>query len=236
MAAGGVSTNRPFLLEARDIVKDYATESGVVKVLRGVSYAVCESDFVAIMGPSGSGKTTFLSLLGGLEQPTSGEIILRGRDLGRLSGFQLAELRRFEVGFIFQQFYLVEHLTALENVEFPLNFQGSLTPAERRRRAVELLELVDLKHRTTHFPRHLSGGEQQRVAIARAIANEPALLLADEPTGNLDASSSEKVLDIFASLNERLGQTIIIVTHDPLVAERASRTVYMDEGRLHELT
>lgn len=218
------------VLETQDVYKEYDTSAGVVAAVRGVDLIIAEGEFVAIMGPSGSGKTTLLSMMGALEPPTRGRVLLRGRDIGLMRSGELAELRRFDVGFVFQRFYLVDHLTARENIGFPLGFDHRLGRSERDERAEQLLEMVGLSHRADHFPRQLSGGEQQRVAIARAMANEPAVILADEPTGNLDQKTSDGILNALEDLNDRLGQTLVLVTHDPRVAERAARVVELEDG------
>ena len=230
--AEGRSTGAPAVLETQNVYKEYEASAGVVTAVRGVDLSIAEGEFASIMGPSGSGKTTLLSLMGALEPPTRGSVLLRGRDIGLMRNRELAELRRFDVGFVFQRFYLVDHLTARENIRFPLGFNTQMSRPERDERADFLLEMVGLGHRGDHFPRQLSGGEQQRVAIARAMANEPAVILADEPTGNLDQRTSDDILTALEDLNERLGQTLVLVTHDPGVAERSSRLIQMEDGAL----
>ena len=230
--AEGKSTGAPAVLETQNVYKEYEASAGVVTAVRGVDLSIAEGEFASIMGPSGSGKTTLLSLMGALEPPTRGSVLLRGRDIGLMRNRELAELRRFDVGFVFQRFYLVDHLTARENIRFPLGFNTQMSRSERDERADYLLEMVGLGHRGDHFPRQLSGGEQQRVAIARAMANEPAVILADEPTGNLDQRTSDDILTALEDLNERLGQTLVLVTHDPGVAERSSRLIQMEDGAL----
>ena len=230
--AEGKSTGAPAVLETQNVYKEYEASAGVVTAVRGVDLSIAEGEFASIMGPSGSGKTTLLSLMGALEPPTRGSVLLRGRDIGLMRNRELAELRRFDVGFVFQRFYLVDHLTARENIRFPLGFNTQMSRPERDERADFLLEMVGLGHRGDHFPRQLSGGEQQRVAIARAMANEPAVILADEPTGNLDQRTSDDILTALEDLNERLGQTLVLVTHDPGVAERSSRLIQMEDGAL----
>ncbi len=218
------------VLQARGAAKHYRTAAGEVRAVADADLSIAEGEFVAIMGPSGSGKTTLLSMLGALESPTKGAVLLRGRDLSRLRSRELASLRRFELGFIFQSFYLVDHLTAFENIRFPLGFNDQLKPAARDARAVELLEMVGLADRADHFPRQLSGGEQQRVAIARAMANEPAVILADEPTGNLDRHSGDEIMRALEDLNQSLRQTLVVVTHDENVARRARRLILLEDG------
>ncbi len=230
--AEGRSVEAPAVLQTQNVYKEYQTSAGVVAAVRGVNLSIVEGEFASIMGPSGSGKTTLLSLMGALEPPTKGDVLLRGRDIGLMRNRELAELRRFDVGFVFQRFYLVDHLTAWENIRFPLGFNTQMSRPEREERADFLLEMVGLGHRGDHFPRQLSGGEQQRVAIARAMANEPAVILADEPTGNLDQRTSDDILTALEDLNKRLGQTLVLVTHDPGVAERSSRVIQLEDGEL----
>ncbi len=220
------------VLKARNLRKHYQTGSEIVRAVDGIDLDINSGEFLAIMGPSGSGKTTLLSLLGGLEPPTDGQVFLRDRQVGDMSGRELAQLRRFEIGFVFQSFHLVDHLTAKENVRFPLGFNSNYNPSEKEERAMELLSQVGLGDRSDHFPRQLSGGEKQRVAIARALANEPAVILGDEPTGNLDQETGDEVLDVFEELHRRLNQTMVMVTHDPRVAERARRVVTLENGKV----
>ncbi len=231
-SAKGRQSEASAVLEIQDVYKEYRTSAGVVAAVRGVDLSIGEGEFTAIMGPSGSGKTTLLSLMGALEPPTRGRVLLGGDDIGLMRSWELAELRRFRVGFVFQRFYLVDHLTARENIRFPLGFNTQLSAPERDERADHLLKMVGLGHRGDHFPRQLSGGEQQRVAIARAMANEPAVILADEPTGNLDQGTSDGILSAFEDLNRRLGQTLVLVTHDPSVAERTARVIQLEDGQV----
>ncbi len=200
-------------------------------MLRDVSLLIHEGDHVTLLGPSGSGKTTLLSIVGGLERPQRGAVAVAGHDLTKLTGNEMAEFRRREVGFVFQHFGLLEALTSLENVELPLMLAGvGIRP--RRARAQELLGLVGLGHRMSHRPAQLSGGERQRVAIARALANRPGLLLADEPTGNLDEDSAELVGHLLESLRRELGCTLLVVTHHHALAARAERRYVIKDGRL----
>ncbi len=218
------------IIEARDVWKVYGEGPSRVEALRGVSIALEEGDFVAIMGPSGSGKSTLMHILGLLDVPTRGRVYVEGRDVSKLSEEERAKIRRHVVGFVFQQFNLVPYLTALENVELPMLLAG-VPRAERRKRAMDLLRLVDVGHRAHHFPRQMSGGEQQRVAIARALANDPKVVLADEPTGNLDSERGRRVMETFARLN-RMGKTIVVVTHDPEVAAYAEKIYRIKDGKI----
>jgi ABC-type lipoprotein export system ATPase subunit len=204
---------------------------GAVTVLDDLDLHVPAGGYLALMGASGAGKSTALALIGGLDRPQRGEVVVDGQDLARLSGDALAEYRRRTIGFVFQHFGLLETLTALENVELAMALDG-VRPERRRPRALELLEAVRLTGRRDHRPSTLSGGERQRVAIARALANGPRLLLADEPTGNLDAAAATVVLDLLGALREERGCTLLVVTHNPLVARRAEESRELVEGRL----
>jgi len=219
------------VVEARGITKVYRLDGVEVRALDGVDIAVARGDSLAIMGPSGSGKSTLLGLLGGLDRPTSGSLAFEGRDVARLSDDELARVRNRVVGFVFQNFQLLPRTTALGNVGLPLVYRG-LSRAERRLRATEALEAVGLGQRLQHRPSQLSGGEQQRVAIARALAAEPAMLLADEPTGNLDSRSGEEVLDLLARLRAERGVAVVVVTHNAGVAARLDHTLLVRDGRL----
>jgi putative ABC transport system ATP-binding protein len=221
----------PPVVDAHALTKVYRMEGVEVRALDGVDLTVDRADSLAIMGPSGSGKSTLLGLLGGLDRPSSGSLAFEGRDVATLSDDELARVRNRVIGFVFQSFQLLPRTTALANVGLPLVYRG-LGRAARRRRAAEVLEAVGLGHRLQHRPSQLSGGEQQRVAIARALAAEPAMLLADEPTGNLDSQSGEEVLDLLARLHAERGVAVVVVTHDPGVATRFGRTVMMRDGRL----
>jgi ABC-type lipoprotein export system ATPase subunit len=200
-----------------------------VKALRGVDFSIGEGEFVAIMGPSGCGKSTLLQLLGALDQPTSGTLLYRGKSLPDHSN--PASYRACEIGFIFQAFHLLPTFTAAENVQIPM-FETDRSLSERRERALELLKLVGLEHRLDHFPSKLSGGERQRVAVARSLANGPSLLLADEPTGNLDSENAHQVLELIIRLQQEQGRTMVLVTHDSSIAARAGRTLHMIDGRI----
>ncbi len=213
------------------LTKSYRKGKEKVEVLHALDLEVPDGDFVALMGPSGSGKTTLLNLIGGLDQPDAGEIRVRGKHIERLSGRQLAHWRSRQVGFIFQFYNLLPVLSAQRNVELPLLLRR-MSRKERRERALNALEIVGLADRASHYPRELSGGQEQRVAIARAIVSDPALLLADEPTGDLDRSTAEEILGLLSALNSDHGKTIVMVTHDPAAAAYAKRTVHLDKGRL----
>ncbi len=219
------------VVEARGITKVYRMEGVEVRALDGVDMAVAHGDSLAIMGPSGSGKSTLLGLLGGLDRPTSGSLAFEGRDVASLDDDELARVRNQVVGFVFQNFQLLPRTSALGNVGLPLVYRG-LGRAERGRRATEALEAVGLAQRLQHRPSQLSGGEQQRVAIARALAAEPAMLLADEPTGNLDSRSGDEVLELLARLRAERGVAVVVVTHDAGVAARLDQTLLVRDGRL----
>jgi putative ABC transport system ATP-binding protein len=220
-----------FIIETKHLSKEFLRDEFHVVALKDVSVQVAAGEFVALMGPSGSGKSTLLHLVAAMDRPTSGEIRVLGHDLRELNERQIAHWRNENVGFIFQQFNLIPVLTALENVELPLKLTN-LNKAERNAHATTALKLVGLGDRLRHFPRQLSGGQEQRVAIARAIATDPALILADEPTGNLDAASAHEVLEILSKLNRDFGKTIVMVTHDPHAARFASRIYNLEKGEL----
>jgi putative ABC transport system ATP-binding protein len=227
----GKLSDAPPVVAARGVTKVYRLDGVEVRALDGIDLAVGQGDSLAIMGPSGSGKSTLLGLLGGLDRPTDGSLAFGGREVGELSDDELARVRNQVVGFVFQSFQLLPRTTAVANVGLPLVYRG-LGRAERRRRAVEALRSVGLGQRLQHRPSQLSGGEQQRVAIARALITEPAMLLADEPTGNLDSRSGEELLDLLARLHAERGVAVVVVTHDPGVAERFERVVVVRDGRL----
>jgi putative ABC transport system ATP-binding protein len=212
-----------------DAVRSYELDGVSVPALRGVTLNIEAGDYVAIVGPSGSGKSTLMHLLGGLDRPTSGQLLLGGRDVASLTAADLAQLRNEVIGFVFQSFHLLARTTARDNVALPLIYRGLRRP-ERRRRAEEMLDRVGLGHRLDHRPNQLSGGEQQRVAIARALVTNPSVLLADEPTGNLDSRSGEAILALLEELNAESGVALAIVTHDLAVADRARRKITMRDG------
>jgi ABC-type lipoprotein export system ATPase subunit len=219
------------LIEFRAVTRVFGSGAAAVRALAGVDLTICKSEFVAIMGPSGSGKSTAMNILGCLDTPTSGTYLFTGVDAGRLDRRRRALLRRFFLGFVFQGFNLLPRTTAVENVELPLIYRG--TPgAERRRLALGALARVGLGGRAGHTPGELSGGQQQRVAIARAIVTDPAVLLADEPTGNLDTRTSREIMDLLVDLNEEQGITIIMVTHEPDMAAYAKRVIHFVDGRI----
>ena len=227
----GELSDAPPVVAARGVTKVYRLDGVEVRALDGIDLAVAQGDSLAIMGPSGSGKSTLLGLLGGLDRPTAGDLAFAGRQVGAMSDDELARVRNHVVGFVFQSFQLLPRTTAVANVGLPLVYRG-LGRAERRGRAVEALQSVGLGQRMGHRPSQLSGGEQQRVAIARALVTEPAMLLADEPTGNLDSRSGDEVLDLLARLHAERGVAVVVVTHDPGVAERLDRMVMVRDGRL----
>ena len=220
-----------FVIELNDVVKTYDTGEAEVRALRGISLAVRAGEFVSLMGPSGSGKSTLMNLIGCLDRPNSGTYRFDGQDVSRLSRRQRAHLRNRKIGFVFQGFNLLKRYTAVENVEMPLVYAG-VRAGPRRQRALEMLELVGLTQRARHLPNQLSGGQQQRVAIARALINRPQLLLADEPTGNLDSRTGVEILAEFERLNREHQQTIVLVTHDPTLAAHAPRQITIHDGEI----
>jgi putative ABC transport system ATP-binding protein len=222
------------LVEARDLKKHYQMGNTVVRALDGVSISISEGEFVALLGRSGSGKSTLLNLIAGLDHPTSGALRIDGKDIGAMSADELSNHRRKNVGMIFQSFNLVSTMSAMDNVKLAMIFAGIPKP-ERERRAERLLTSMNLSDRRQHTPKELSGGEQQRVAISRALANNPRLLLADEPTGNLDSRTSGEIMDLLQDLNAREGKTIVLVTHDASLAARyARRTITLMDGAIQE--
>jgi putative ABC transport system ATP-binding protein len=226
-----MSAARDVIIEARGLQKHYQLGTELVRALRGVDLVIGRNEYVAIMGPSGSGKSTFMNLIGCLDSPTAGEYILNGHPVAGMTDDELARVRNKEIGFVFQTFNLLPRSTALENVELPLVYAG-VGKQERRERAVEALRSVELGDRMDHRPNELSGGQRQRVAIARALVNTPSIILADEPTGNLDSRTSEEIMALFARLHGQ-GQTIIMVTHEPDIAAHAERVVTLRDGTIH---
>ena len=225
-----MSSQEP-LIRIQDLHRDFPMGHEIVHALDGVSLTVREGEFLGVMGPSGSGKSTLLYLMGGLDRPTGGHIWVHDQDITALDENGLAVYRRREVGFVFQTFNLISTMGALENVEFPMLF-ARVPPAQRRERAHYLLELMSLADRMGHKPTELSGGQQQRVAMARALVNDPAIILADEPTGNLDSHTGAEVMAILAQLNQEQGRTIIVVSHDPSITDFTSRCIHLLDGRI----
>ena len=225
-----MSTNGD-LVQVRDLHKEFRRGSERIDVLQGVTLDIPSGDYLALMGPSGSGKTTLLNLLGGLDTPTEGSVMVGGDRIDRLSGGKLSRWRARHIGFVFQLYNLLPVLTAEKNVELPL-LLSSLSRAERRRHVATALEVVGLSDRAKHYPRQLSGGQEQRVGVARAIVTDPTLLLCDEPTGDLDRKSGDEILGLLHALNTDHGKTIVMVTHDAHAAARAKRTLYLNKGTL----
>ena len=223
-------SNKKIVMDVRDITKNLPLGRERIEILKGISFQILGGEFVSIMGPSGSGKSTLLGIIAGLDNPTSGQVLIDGIDITTMSEGKLASVRNNKIGMVFQAFNLIPTLTAQENVEVPLYVgKHQVSPSQRSK---ELLALVGLTHRLNHKPNQLSGGEQQRVAIARALATDPAFVLADEPTGNLDAKNSENVLQLIAYLRAQTGKTFIIATHDQNVAAHADRTIRLLDGRI----
>jgi putative ABC transport system ATP-binding protein len=222
----------PPVISVRNLIKTYIVGEVEVRALRGVSLDVNPGEFVAITGPSGSGKSTLMHILGCLDRPTSGQYVLDGQDVSRMSKDQLAEVRNQKIGFVFQGFNLLSRTTALDNVELPLLYRGGIRTAERHRRALDALGTVGLSQRSDHHPNQLSGGQQQRVAIARALITQPSILLADEPTGNLDSRTSIEVMGIFQRLNKERGITVLVITHEHDIAEYGTRIISCRDGHI----
>ena len=220
------------MIQVHELAKEYHVGDHVVHALRGITMSVAASEFVTVLGPSGSGKSTFMHILGCLDTPTSGRYVLGGRDVSTLAGDELARVRNETIGFVFQGFNLLPRTSAMENVELPLLYtrRGVVKASERRDRAMTALEAVGLTDRADHHPNQLSGGQQQRVAIARALVTQPSLLLADEPTGNLDSTTSHEVMEIFAGLCAKRGLTIVLITHERDIAAYGTRTVDFKDG------
>ncbi len=219
------------VIELIDVYKIYRTAYYEIRALNGITMDVEEGEFIVVMGPSGSGKSTLLNLIGCLDKPTSGKVLINGIETSELSDKQLTELRRDTIGFIFQTYNLIPTLTAFENVELPMIFKG-ISKKERERKAMELLSMVGLEELADRKPNEMSGGQQQRVAIARALANDPLILLCDEPTGNLDTKTGKQVMDIIKQQNEERGVTVILVTHNPMLSSYGDRVVRIRDGRI----
>jgi putative ABC transport system ATP-binding protein len=222
----------PSVISVKNLVKTYVVGEVEVRALRGVNLDVERGEFLAVTGPSGSGKSTFMHIAGCLDRPTSGQYFLDGEDVSRMSKDQLANVRNRKIGFVFQGFNLLSRTSALDNVELPLLYQGGLKGPERHKRAMDVLAKVGLGNRTDHHPNQLSGGQQQRVAIARALINTPSILLADEPTGNLDTRTSIEVMEIFQQLNRETGITVLLITHEMDIAEYGTRIVTFRDGQV----
>lgn len=220
-----------YAIETRELVKEYNQGGTILKVLDNVDIKIESGEFMAIMGPSGSGKSTLLNMLGALDRPTSGKVIINDKDIAYFDDDQLANLRNKELGFIFQQFNLIHRMTALDNVEVPLSISG-MSRNKRREKASELLEMVGLKDRMDHKPTQLSGGEQQRVAIARALANDPNIFLCDELTGNLDSKTGQEIMTFLRKINDDQKKTFVLVTHDPNVAQSTDRLLMINDGKI----
>ena len=220
--------NEDHVIVTKDLYKIYGSGDTKVIALEDVNISIKKGDYIAIIGPSGSGKSTFMNLVGCLDKPSSGKILIEGLDVSKLNDSALAKIRREKIGFVFQKYNLLPTLSALENVALAMSFAG-VGSKERYDRAKKLLEMVDLSHRITHKPSELSGGEQQRVAIARSLANNPSIILADEPTGNVDSKGGFKIMDILEEINKK-GETVIVVTHDPNVAKRARWIIRISDG------
>jgi putative ABC transport system ATP-binding protein len=222
---------RDHLLELRDVTKIYKMGETEIKALNGVTLNVEKGEFLSVVGPSGSGKSTLLNIIGCIDTPTSGEVFFEGDDVSKLNDRELTKIRLHKIGFIFQQFYLIPTLNAMENVELPMK-EAKLPREERRKRVKQLLENVGLGERERHYPNQLSGGEQQRVAIARSLANSPSVILADEPTGEIDSETSEKIVTLLKKLNSEEKVTIIVVTHNLKVAGYADRSITLEDGKV----
>jgi putative ABC transport system ATP-binding protein len=232
--AAGAAAVADLVISVRDLTKTYQVGDIEVKALRGASLDVHRGEFVCITGPSGSGKSTIMHIIGCLDRPTSGQYFLDGKDVSRMSKDELAGIRNTKIGFVFQGFNLLSRTTALDNVELPLLYNGGskMKAADRHKRAKEVLEIVGLGKRMDHYPNQLSGGQQQRVAIARALINKPSILLADEPTGNLDTRTSIEVMDIFQKLNLEHGITVVLITHEMDIAEHGTRLIKFRDGKI----
>jgi putative ABC transport system ATP-binding protein len=232
-ARDGAGKDVPTVISVKNLVKTYVVGEVEVRALRGVNLDVERGEFLSVTGPSGSGKSTFMHIVGCLDRPTSGQYFLDGQDVSRMSKDQLASIRNKKIGFVFQGFNLLSRTSALDNVELPLLYAGSgMKTADRHKRAMEVLTAVGLQERADHHPNQLSGGQQQRVAIARSLINTPSILLADEPTGNLDTRTSIEVMDIFQKLNRERGITVLLITHEQDIAEYGTRVVQFRDGQV----
>lgn len=228
---GRVNKDKNKIIEIKNVVKNYETSGGIVQVLKGVNLEVCEGEIVALVGPSGSGKSTLLNLIGGLEKPTSGEIYVNGKQLSLLNDSELSYFRNQTIGFIFQFFNLQPYLNVKDNVEIPLMFRGEPSQS-RSSKSLKVIDDVGLSDRITHLPGQLSGGQMQRVAIARAIVTNPKILLADEPTGNLDRNTGIEIVNLIKEINRNFNTTVIIVTHDNFIANQADRIIHISNGKI----
>jgi len=222
-------------LEVKGVEKRYGGAIGGMLALDGITFSIAAGEFVAIIGPSGSGKSTLLNVMGALDRPTSGAVLIAGSNLSEMSNSELAALRNERIGFVFQSFNLIPRMTSLENIALPMLFRG-LAPGERRIRAVSLLEGFGIASKAENKPSQLSGGEQQRVAVARALANDPPILLADEPTGNLDTKNAAETMRILQDLNEKRGKTLVVITHNEEIARTAHRTISLRDGKLERIS
>lgn len=225
--------SKKIVLQTKEVTKEYKMGGVVVKALQGVSLSIHDGEFVAIIGPSGSGKSTLMHIIGCLDIPTSGEVLLDGHQVGKMNERSLAEIRNKKIGFVFQSFNLLPKTSAIENVALPLLYNGT-SEEDSQRLAKEALSMVGLGERLDHHPNQLSGGQQQRVAIARALVTNPTIILGDEPTGNLDSKSGKEVMEIFHSLHHQ-GKTIVLITHDPKVAQQAERSIWLQDGQIKKI-
>jgi len=220
------------MIELKDVWKVYKKRGVEVQALRGINLNIEEREYLSIMAPSGAGKTTLLNVIGSLDFPTKGKVLFDGKDITKMNDFEISKFRRTHIGFVFQAYNLISDLTAWENVSLPMYYNGIKDKSKRKDRAMELLKRVGLEKRAEHYPSELSGGEEQRVAIARALVNHPRLILADEPTGNLDSRSSEEIMKLFEEIYEKESITLIIVTHERHIAERAEKIIHMLDGQI----
>lgn len=220
------------MIELKDVWKVYEKRGVEVQALRGINLNIAEKEYISIMAPSGAGKTTLLNVIGSLDFPTKGKVLFDGKDITKMNDFEISKFRRTHVGFVFQAYNLISDLTAWENVALPMYYNGVKDKTRRKQRAIELLKRVGLEKRAEHYPSELSGGEEQRVAIARALVNHPRLILADEPTGNLDSKSSEEIMKLFEEIYEKESITLVVVTHERHIAKRAEKIIHMLDGQI----